>query len=371
MGTARAAAPTVCAMTSPNDLHPAVWLLWACTGAVIATVASNPLTALMIIKRASFTTRRCGRDPFERLAWIMFAFAAIFGVIRIVLLTLTSHGVGEVWFRLPSVHLPRWLGDFDLGGTVESRVIAQATAEVLLPIAIMCLFAAFNAIVDHDKLMSLIPRSLARPAIVASMALRFFPALVTNVDEARIAARARSGSLHVARRHIAGPALARTLEQSIAVGESMELRGFPTQIAHEPGSWKVPLLLIASAVTLMLGFAHNDARWSLAAAFLAAGAIGLARRIARRTPALRTSTLGWSRADLMLLAALLGTTVFVVTATRNGSTRWFPTDPLTWPRLDWASTAAAVVMLIPMVFQSARVPLPSDQAPVVAGGAGA
>lgn len=361
------AAPTVCAMTRRNDLHPAVWLMWAAAGTVIATVAGNPLTSLMVIMIAIFTTRLCGREPFARLSWIMFGLAAAFGVMRIALLALTSHGVGTVWFQLPSVHIPKWLGDFELGGTVESRVLAQAAAEVLLPIAIMCLFAAFNAIVDHDRLMSLIPRSLARPAIVASMALRFFPALVTNVHEARTAARARAGSLRSTRRSVVGPALARTVAQSAAVGESMELRGFPTHMAGQPRPWAAPTLLTTSAVAMMIGFARNDVRWSLAAVLFAAGGIGMARSVSKRTPALRASVARWTAADALVLFTLIGTVVFIAIATRHGAGRWFPTEPLTWPQLDRASTLAVAMLVVPMVAQTARTPMRLPPSPSIPG----
>lgn len=345
-------APTVCAMTNRAEAHPLLWLTWAGTGTAIATVAGNPVTSLAVIFVAIFTTRLIGREPFARLAWIMFALAGLFGALRVLLLTLTSHGIGSAWFTTPKVHVPHWLGNFDFGGTVEPVVLAQAATEVMLPIALMCTFVALNAVVDHDRMMNLIPRSLARPAIVATMALRFFPALATNVEEARVAARARAGTLHIARRTVIAPALSRTLEQSVAVGESMELRGFPARTPTASGAWGAPVMLVASAGLLMLGFARNDWKWSVVALAFAVCGIGIAYATARSTPALRAAIVRWTTVDRAVMTFLVVLVVAVVVVTRDGSARWLPRDPVAWPRVDWPTTLAALALLFPAAIWS-------------------
>lgn len=342
----------MCVMTSRTQAHPFLWLTWAGAGTAIATLAGNPITSLTIILVAIFTTRLLGRNPFARLSWIMFGLAAVFGFLRVVLLALTSHGLGSTWFTTPKVHVPHWLGDFDFGGTVEPVVLAQATSEVMLPIALMCMFAAFNAVVDHDRMMSLIPRSLARPAIVATMALRFFPALATNVDEARVAARARAGSVRVARRSVIAPALSRTLEQSVAVGESMELRGFPARTPTTTGAWGAQLMLLCSAVALMVGFSRNDRLGWILALTLAVCGLSIAFITARRTPSLRGGSIPMSAVDRVLVLLLFGLVFAVAYLTKDGDTRWLPHDPISLPPVDWPTTAAALVLFVPTMIWS-------------------
>ena len=314
---------------------------------VLVTVASNPLVSIVVMFAAIAVIRAQGRPPFDRLAWLMFGMAWIFGAIRVVLLTLTSHGVGTSWFELPSVHFPHWLGDFDLGGTIEWVVIAQASNDMLLPIALITVFGALNAVVDHDALIALLPRALARPALVATLALRFLPALSINVAEARIARQARTGQLSIARRSVIVPALSRTLEQSSVVGTSMELRGFPTVRADTSGMWIVPIGLLIASGLLIVGMARNIPGWSAAGILLAGASIWMAQQRTRKDARLHGDAVRWSGLDVLAVGTCLTHIVLAIAVTRNGQARWVASEPLTWPILHLPTVALAMTLFLP------------------------
>ncbi len=333
--------------TPRHQLHPAVWLCWATAATLTVTVASNPTTSLLVILVAVLTTRALGRAPFDRLVWIMFLLALAFGLLRVALLTLTSHGVGSVWFTLPSVHTPTWLGDFDFGGTIESVVIFQAANEVLVPISLLMVFASFNAVVDHDDLISLIPRSLARPAIVATLALRLMPTFATSFSDASHAAHARSGGHHVRRRDLAVPVLRRTMWQSVAIGESMELRGYPAQMPKISGLWITPLAITLAAALLLQGLAQNAAIWVVAGFVIALAALMWSHVRSRSNPKYRDVTVRLTPRDAVFGLLFIGAATLALWSTRNGEARWMIQEPLSWPTVHLWSGIAAAIFAIP------------------------
>ena len=96
-----------------------------------------------------------------------------FALLRVVLTALTTHGVGEVLFTLPEATLPRLLGGFTVGGTVELPVVLQAAAEGFAVVGVLAVFGAFNAVVSHHELVQATPRAFHEPGLITTVGLAF------------------------------------------------------------------------------------------------------------------------------------------------------------------------------------------------------
>jgi energy-coupling factor transport system permease protein len=217
----------------PSKFHAASWLAWALSGAAIVQLAPNPALLLLVIAVSAAVVATCATGgPLARAFPQLLAVGVAFGALRIVLLSLTTHGVGDVWFRLPQLTLPRIMGGFTLGGTIEGDVVLQAAAESLQLVALLGVFGAFNAVVAHHELVGLLPKAYHEVGLVISVALAFVPSVLTALHDVREADRSRSGGQPARRRRTSRlliPVLERGLDRSIALSESMDARGF----AHE------------------------------------------------------------------------------------------------------------------------------------------
>ena len=155
-----------------------------------------------------------------------------FAVLRVVLTALTTHTSGssvDDLFTLPQGTLPRILGGFTVGGTIETAVVAQAAAEGLAIIGILAAFGAFNAVASHHELLGAAPRAFHEPGLIVTVALAFVPSTLAAVGAVREADRARSGGRVVRRGRLvrlAVPILESGMERAVNLAESMDARGF-------------------------------------------------------------------------------------------------------------------------------------------------
>ena len=125
---------------------------------------------------------------------VLLALGVCFGLLRMLLTVLTTHDTGgTVLFTLPEVTLPRLLGGFTLGGTVEAEVLAQAGAEAFTLVGIMAVFGAFNAVVAHHQLLRSVPRAFHEPALAVTVAVTILPSTLRVAQDARESDRARVG----------------------------------------------------------------------------------------------------------------------------------------------------------------------------------
>jgi energy-coupling factor transport system permease protein len=234
--------------------------------------------ALVIAMAALVVEAHALDTPIARAFPALVALGVTFALIRVVLTVATTHGTGHVLFATPSFVLPRLLGGFRVGGTVELAVVLQSASEGFAIVGVMAAFGAFNAVVSHYELVQAAPRAFYEPGLVVTVALAFVPSTVAAVRAVREADRARTGGRVVRRGRLVRlvvPILESGLERAVLLSESMDSRGF----GHEqPGHRERASAWLGLGSLLALGGAFvalvARARWSAAILGLA-GAAGV------------------------------------------------------------------------------------------------
>ncbi|MBT2593759.1 ATP-binding cassette domain-containing protein [Arthrobacter sp. ISL-72] len=172
------------------------------------------------------------------------ALAVVFIAARVIYRILfNGAGTGApVLLNLPPVRLPAPYAHVVLLGPVTAPGLWEAVLSAL-PIAGMILaFAIINAWVDVARGFVHLARGgplqgIARTLVVAWAAL---PALSDAVSSVRLAFRLR-GERFGPRALV--PVLERTIEHAARVAAALELRGFGSRAAHEPGRSEAPVLI--------------------------------------------------------------------------------------------------------------------------------
>lgn len=343
-------------------LHAVTWLAWAVSAAATVQLASSPVYVALAIGAALLVVAAHGRDTALSAAFpLLLAAGAAFTAIRIVLTAATTHGVGAVWVTLPAVTLPRLLGGFTVGGTVEAPVVLGAAAEGFAVMGIIAAFAAFNAVVSHAELVETAPRAFYEPGLVVTVALAFVPSTVTAIRTVREADRARTGGRVVRRGRLLRqlvPLLESGMERAIALAESMDARGFAH---HGPGAgeraagWTglACLLALAGGFVALVGGAEG-----VALALGCAGAVALVATVAiasRGTGRARYRPRRLTRTDALVMAvvALAPVGMVLLAATGHTTLRW-SADPLRLPEVDVVACAVVLLLAAPVAVPPAR-----------------
>ncbi|HEX4492319.1 MAG TPA: hypothetical protein VH914_14005 [Acidimicrobiia bacterium] len=215
-------------------LHAATWVVWAIAAVVSVQLAPNVLYACVVLLVAVLVVETHGRRTgLARAFPIFIGIGVTFGLLRVVLTIATTHGLGTPLLTLPHVTLPRILGGFRVGGTIERQVLLQALADAFVVVVVIAVFGAWNAVVSHHEVLQSTPRAFHELGLVVTIALAFVPSTIAALRASREADRARTGGVIVRRgrlvRH-AVPVLESGMERAVALAESMDARGF----GHQP-----------------------------------------------------------------------------------------------------------------------------------------
>ncbi|WP_066289751.1 ATP-binding cassette domain-containing protein [Arthrobacter sp. B6] len=164
------------------------------------------------------------------------ALAVVFIAARVIYRVLfNGAGIGApVLLDLPAVRLAAPYAHVVLLGPVTGPGLWQAVLSALPIAGVLLGFGILNSLVDVARGFVHLARrgpmqGLARTLVVAWAAL---PALADAVTSVRLAFRLR-GERFGARALV--PVLERTLEHAVRVAAALELRGFGSRAAHQPG----------------------------------------------------------------------------------------------------------------------------------------
>ncbi len=343
--------------------HAVTWLLWGCAAACCVQIAPNPVYVVLVIALAALVVElEGGNSPYARAFPALVAVGVVFALIRVVLAVATTHGLGHVLFTTPAVTLPKMLGGFTVGGTVELPVILQSASEGFAIVGIMAVFGAFNAVASHYELVQSAPRAFHELGLVVTVALAFVPSTVLAVRDVREADRARTGGRRVARRgrvlRTVLPVLESGLERAVALSESMESRGFARERAarsDRAAAWcgLGALVALAGAFVALVGRASGAAGLlgalgcgaMVAAVLLASSASSRSRyRPRRMTPR------DWTVVACSMCAPVaLG----LLSLAGDSSLVW-STSPLRWPVFHVLPGLALLPLAAPVVVAPSR-----------------
>jgi energy-coupling factor transporter ATP-binding protein EcfA2 len=263
--------------------------------------------------------------------------AAGFIVLRVVYRAVFggAGGGGAVLFGLPSIRLGGPFEHITLFGEVTTGGIANAAASALPFAALVLAVGILSAIVDLRALLtrgaSRGPvRTVARALVVAWAT---FPALLESVRRVRVA-RGLRGERGAA--SLIVPVLEQTVERAIALGASMEVRGFAASRRIGPAC-EHPVTMVDAA----LGY---DDRWSLKQPDL---------HLAPGTLTLVTGPTGSGKSTL--LHAMSGLFQHVSDGEQRGSIEVAGVDRIVVPPRDTAGFVGVVSQSMRLSFVAATV----------------
>lgn len=356
--------------TSP--LHALTWLLWAIAAAAAVQLAPSPVYVALVIVVALLVVEAHRLDStLSRAFPVLVTLGVVFAVLRVVLTALTTHGgeQSDVWFTLPAGTLPRVLGGFTVGGTIEGQVVLQAAGQAFAVVGILAAFGAFNAVAAHHELLQSAPRAFHEPGLIVTVALAFVPSVMRAVTDAREADRARTGGRVVRRGRLVRltvPIVESGLERALALAESMDSRGFAR---HAPGRGEQAAGWLGLASMLALGAAFvalvgRASTWALMAGL--AGLVGLAVAVAvssRAAAPSRYRPRRASRTDVAVAVAALAAPagLALLSALGDATLTWAP-YPIRFPPMSFGAVAALALLAAPLVVRP--VPSTAVAAPV-------
>ena len=294
--------------------HSLAWLAWALAAVAALQVAPSALYVAVVLLVAVLVVEVHGRQTrLARTFPFFVTLGALFGLARVVIAVLTTHGAGQVLFTLPGFTMPRLLGGFGVGGTIELEVLLQATSEAFVIVAMIAVFGAWNAVVSHDEVLQSVPRAFHELGLTVSVALAFVPSTLASVSATREADRARTGGAVVRRGllvRVVVPVLERGLERAVALAESMDSRGFghlPPGPTEATAAWcgLAALAALGGAFAALVGRAAMTANvLGGVGIVLTVAAVALASRASRRVRhrARRMSQADWAMAAVSAVA---------------------------------------------------------------------
>ena len=117
------------ATATTRPWHSVAWLVWALAGAATVQLAPSPVYVALIVGIAWLVVEVHAPDgPYRRAFPALLVVGVVFALIRVLISALTAHPGVDVLMTLPEVTVPRLLGGFTLGGTVEAGVVLQIGA---------------------------------------------------------------------------------------------------------------------------------------------------------------------------------------------------------------------------------------------------
>jgi len=339
--------------------------MWAVCAAATIQLAPSPVYVALVIAVTALVVEAHRIDSTLARAFPLLVMTGVcFAGLRVVLTALTTHTSGTAvttLFTLPQGTLPRGLGGFTVGGTIEAAVVAQAAAEGLAIIGILAAFGAFNAVASHHELLGAAPRAFHEPGLIVTVALAFVPSTLTAVSAVREADKARSGGRVVRRGRLvrlAIPILESGMERAVNLAESMDARGFarlPATPSDRVAGWLglgsllalgatfVALVGRATALAAILGVAATT---GLVLAIVLASSGGRPTRYRPR----RLQRIDWIM-GAVVLAAPAG---LAVVSSIDGSTLHWSVDPLAFPRFSVWPALCIALLATPAAIPSGR-----------------
>jgi len=258
-------------------------MLWLLAALLPAMLTRNPLYLVTLLLAVAVAYNTIGRLSPMASSWGVFLKAGlVLATLSVLFNVLTVHYGETVMFTLPrlKLHLGR-LTVLDLGGQTTLESLTYGLTSGLSLVALLLIFATFNVLVDHHRLLRRTPAFLYQTGMITSIAVAFVPQMVSSLQEIREAQAIRGHRFRGVRDLLPlfVPLLTTGLERAIQLAESMETRGFGSLSASRGKGRQTPQrVLIAAALFGLLAAAfvrsyYASVPW--AGALLALASVGL------------------------------------------------------------------------------------------------
>jgi len=362
-------------MRTTSPLHAVTWFLWAAAAATCVQMAPSPVYVALVVAIAFLIVSAHRIDgALSRAFPVLVTLGVVFGLVRVGLTALTTHdpsavGTSDVWFTLPVATLPRILGGFTVGGTIEWTVVLFAAAQAFAVVGIMAAFGAFNAVASHHELIQATPRAFHEPGLIVTVALAFIPSTIAAARATREADRARTGGRVVKRGRtvrLTVPILESGLERAMSLAESMDSRGY-ARLGTGRGDRAAAWLGFASMAALggaFVALVGRAPRWSVVAG--AAGLVGLVAAVVissrgSRNTRYRPRRLTRLDAAVMVLVLAAPVGLAAVRAAGEPSLTWIPI-PVSAPTFALLPALCIALLAVPALVPPLPVRLPDPTA---------
>ena len=351
-----------------NLMNTRTWLAWLTAALVVTGLANNPLYMLLALLAATLVFLACHGDSGLARAYRLFFLAGLglwVGYIFFSVVTVGGARGSTVLFRLPELTLPALLGGITLGGPVTAEDLAWGAVRGLRVWTLIAIFGAFNALVDHYRLLRLAPRSLFHAGLAVTISIVFVPqtlrALVEIAESQRVRGHRFRGPRSFA--PLVSPLLASSLERSIQLAEALDARGYGRTRAADVALGRrqvgaiVGLLLLAAGLFGWLYYGAAAATPALA--LLGAGVVILAltlRALGRLVPRTTYRHERWRRRDSVIVAAALGCAVGWVglRLAGAGGLVYNPSPVVSLPPFEPIAGLVVALLAVPALFGPAR-----------------
>ena len=227
------------------------WFIWAISAAIPALMVRNPLY-LAIIGLCAWlvhvsVSHRSGMDQSWRA---LVKLGALVWLLTIPFNALMIHEGERTVFELPQ----SWPL---VGGKITLEAILLGVASGLQIWVLLIIFTAFNMSIDVSQLLRLTPSFLYQAGIVVSIALTFVPQMLASAREIREAQRVRGHRFRGWRDSLPlfAPLITTAFEHAVQLAESMESRGFGSELSSlaPKQATRMRLQLLLSLLLLLCG----------------------------------------------------------------------------------------------------------------------
>jgi energy-coupling factor transport system permease protein len=210
--------------------HTVTWTLWLLACIVPAMLTKNPLYLVVLLAAVMVVYRILGGTSPTFGSWRLFLQMGLVLIAFSMLFTsLTAHHGQTVLLTAPSLVIRvQGVTFLRLGGEITLETLIYGLANGLNLMAILLVFATFNALVNHHRLLRSIPAFMYQTGVVTSIAVTFVPQLASSLTDLREAQAIRGHRFRGLRDLLPlfAPLLSGGLEKAVQLAESMEARGF-------------------------------------------------------------------------------------------------------------------------------------------------
>lgn len=348
-------------------MHTLTWLAWLVAALMVTGLGTNPLYFLLALLAATLVFLACHADTPLARAYRLFFLAGLVLLIGYIVFSVVTIGGARgrtVLLQLPELTLPSLLGGVTLGGRVTAEDLAWGAVRGLRVWALIAIFGAFNALIDHYRLLRLAPRSLFHAGLVVTIAVAFVPHTLRAIGEIMEAQRVRGHRFRGPRSFapLVAPLLASSLEKSIQLAEALDARGYGRTRAGDRALGRHQLAVIAGLLLLsagLFGWLYYGGGAALPAlALLAAGAtiMGLAlRELGQLIPRTIYRRERWHHRDSVIVAAAFGCAAgWIALRLLGGRLDYNPYPVITTPPFDPLAGILVTLLAVPALFGPPR-----------------
>jgi energy-coupling factor transport system permease protein len=341
-------------------LHAGAWLAWLAAACVAVFLTSNPLYLSLGFLAACGVYLNVWDAPKRRALGPFVALGLLFALLSVPFNVLTGSSGWTVLATLPQVAFPRSFGGVTFGGAITAEALVTAIDRALGIATLVMVAAAFNAAVDHLRLLRLSPRSLSQVMMVFTVAVLAVPQGLKQARAVTEARRLRGRGMRGFRAvpSLMLPVLQGALERSVQRAESLDARGFGAGASR--GGWPASLGGAAGLGLCCWGaFAHFYYGANIVSSVaIAAGAAVVALALLRSggTKQRRLVRDRWHARDWLVLASALAGVLCLLALRISGAgdANYLAYPRVASPGFHPVGVVAFLLLLAPVVVGTAQ-----------------